>query len=58
MKSTVRELDKSSDAKKTVDVFKLYNALRTMNGHEPVTAEEFRARASQDSPLLNLAKEL
>lgn len=65
MKSTDKELDTlvefvevTSNTKKTVDVLKVYNVIRTMNGYEPVTAEEFRARALEDNPLLHLAKKL
>lgn len=64
-KNTDKELDTlvkfvevTSDTKKTVDVLKVYNAIRTMNGYEPVTAEEFRARSLEDNPLLHLVKEL
>lgn len=65
MKITDKELDTlvefvevTSDTKKTVDVFKLYNTIRTMNGHTVITVEEFKARELQDNPMLQLIKEL
>lgn len=58
LETLVEFVEVTSDTKKTVDTLKVYNAIRALNGHEPVTAKEFRARALEDNPLLHLAKEL